>query len=280
MFSNNDIAEYYDTTQNHYEKWWDLKKHHSLHYGIWDKSTRTFGDALENTNRQLFQAAGIQPTDKVLDAGCGVGGAAFFINGTAGAEVNGISLSEMQVSQANAMAGEKGVSDKVKFHGMDFTKTDFPDESFDVVWACESVCHAAEKADFIKESYRLLKKGGRLVLFDFFLTKKGVEDPSKWIDKWKRTWAVPDFVTKEYFMDKARESGFAEVSHQDYTSNIRKSARRMLYGSMLGVTFAEGYALLHPKVSRFARDHYKCGYYQYRALNHDLWRYQLIKAVK
>ncbi len=280
MFSNNDIAEYYDTTQNHYEKWWDLKKHHSLHYGIWDKSTRTFGDALENTNRQLFQAAGIQPTDKVLDAGCGVGGAAFFIHGTAGAEVNGISLSEMQVSQANAMAGEKGVSDKVKFHVMDFTKTDFPDESFDVVWACESVCHAAEKADFIKESYRLLKKGGRLVLFDFFLTKKGVEDSSKWIDKWKRTWAVPDFVTKEYFMDKARESGFAEVNHQDYTSNIRKSARRMLYGSMLGVTFAEGYALLHPKVSRFARDHYKCGYYQYRALNHDLWRYQLIKAVK
>ncbi len=280
MFSNNDIAEYYDTTQNHYEKWWDLKKHHSLHYGIWDEKARSFGEALENTNLQLLQAAGITASDVVLDAGCGVGGAALFVNRTAGARVTGISLSDKQVEQANAIAAEKGVSEKVQFKTMDFTSTSFPDESFDVVWACESVCHASEKADFIRESYRLLRKGGRLVLFDFFLTERGVEDRNRWIDKWKRTWAVPDFVTKEYFMDKVRESGFSTVENRDYTPNIRKSARRMLYGSMLGVIFSEGYALLHPNVSRFARDHYKCGYYQYRALRQDLWRYQLIKAVK
>ncbi|HCQ15678.1 MAG: SAM-dependent methyltransferase [Owenweeksia sp.] len=280
MFSNTDIAEYYDTTQNHYEKWWGLKKHHSLHYGIWDKTTRNFGEALENTNRQLMQAAAIQSTDKVLDAGCGVGGAALFVHRNSGANATGISLSDNQVQQANSTAEKLGVNDAVQFKVMDFTATSFPDESFDVIWACESVCHATEKADFINESYRLLRKGGRMVLFDFFLTPKGVEDKRGWIDKWKRTWAVPDFVTDEYFTEKTREAGFSEVENRDYTPNIRKSARRMLYGSMLGVSFAEGYALLHPDVSRFARDHYKCGYYQYRALRQNLWKYRLIKAVK
>ncbi|MGB0175941.1 MAG: SAM-dependent methyltransferase, partial [Owenweeksia sp.] len=228
MFSNSDIAEYYDTTQNHYEKWWGLRKHHSLHYGIWDKTTRNFGEALENTNRQLMQAAGIRETDSVLDAGCGVGGAALFVNRMSGAEVTGISLSNNQVEQANNNAAQLGVNESVQFKVMDFTGTSFPDESFDVVWACESVCHAAEKADFINESYRLLRKGGRLVLFDFFLTEKGVKDKRGWIDKWKRTWAVPDFVTHEYFMEKTREAGFSQVENHDFTANIHKSARRML----------------------------------------------------
>jgi cyclopropane fatty-acyl-phospholipid synthase-like methyltransferase len=280
MFSNTDISEYYDTTQNHYEKWWGLKKYQSLHYGIWDEAHRTFGEALVNTNKQLCQAAGIQASDEMLDAGCGVGGAAFFVHEQVGASVRGISLSNMQVAQANAMAAEKGVAQQVRFHQMDFTKTDFPDASFDVIWACESVCHASEKADFIKESYRLLRKGGRLVLFDFFLTPEGVEDKSNWIDKWKKTWAVPDFVSTTYFEEKLYESGFSTVEHHDYTVNIEKSARRMLYGALLGVVFSEGYALLNPKVSRFARDHYKCGYYQYRALRQNLWKYQLFKAVK
>ncbi|HBF18976.1 MAG TPA: SAM-dependent methyltransferase, partial [Cryomorphaceae bacterium] len=173
MFSNTDIAEYYDTTQNHYEKWWGLKKHHSLHYGIWDKTTRNFGEALENTNRQLMQAAAIQSTDKVLDAVCGVGGAALFVHRNSGANATGISLSDNQVQQANSTAEKLGVNDAVQFKVMDFTATSFPDESFDVIWACESVCHATEKADFINESYRLLRKGGRMVLFDFFLTPKG-----------------------------------------------------------------------------------------------------------
>lgn len=280
MFTNTDIEEYYDTTQVHYERWWNLKKSHSLHYGIWEKDTKSFKQALENTNKVLKEAANISSQDRVLDAGCGVGGAAFYIAKNAGAEVVGISLSQSQVDQANATAQQMGIANKASFSKMDFTKTSFPDESFDVVWACESICHANNKADFITESYRILKKGGRLVLFDFFVRKEADQDPNNWIAKWKDTWAVSNFVSVNYFTQTLSKTGFSKVDSLNYTSKIRKSAKRMLIGYWLGLLFSESYAFFFPKVSRFARDHYKCGYYQYKALKEDLWRYELVKAIK
>jgi len=280
MFEKKDIAEYYNTTQTHYEQWWNLKKHLSLHYGIWDEKTKTFGDAIINTNKILLKLSQISGTDKVLDAGCGVGGAAFFINKSTNAKVIGISLSEKQISLAKKTAIDNNVEDKVEFHIMDFTNTTFPSESFDVIWACESVCHASNKVDFIEECFRLLKKGGRLILCDFFLTDTNQDDKKQWIYKWKTTWAVQDFVTKDYFVTNLQQKGFHTINTWNHTDDIRKSAKRLYYASLIGFIPSIIYNLFHPNISRFAKTHYKCGYYQYRALNENLWNYNIILAEK
>lgn len=280
MFANKEVAEYYDTTQNHYEQWWKLKSNLSLHYGIWDEGISNFKEALRNTNKVLMESANIQSTDKVLDAGCGVGGAAFFVHENTGAQVTGISLSQQQVDFANTVSKEKGLEDRVNFEVADFTNTNFPSESFDVIWACESVCHASEKADFIKECHRLLKKGGRLVMFDFFLSSKDQNDPKNWIHKWVVTWAVPALDATKEFEDKLNQAGFSDVNKWDYTSKVQKSARRMYLASLMGAIPSITYNLLHPKVSRFAKTHYLCGYYQYKALKANLWKYNLFLARK
>ena len=158
MFTPTDIAEYYNTTQNHYERWWGLKNGLSLHYGIWDSGTKGFNAALVNTNRILMELAHVKPSDTVLDAGCGVGGAAFFLNAQKNVAVTGITLSKKQLQLAKDMAQAKQVSHQVNFQLMDYTKTTFADASFDVVWACESVSSATDKSLFIKEAYRILKK--------------------------------------------------------------------------------------------------------------------------
>jgi ubiquinone/menaquinone biosynthesis C-methylase UbiE len=149
-----------------------------------------------------------------------------------------------------------------------------------VVWACESVCHAANKADFIKESFRILKKGGRLILADFFATSKQANSDKDWLNKWMKTWAVPNYATTEDFKKACDETGFAQTDVWDYTDHIRKSAKRMYYAAILGALPSEMYNLFHPKVSRFAKDHYKCGYYQYKALQEQLWTYNIILAQK
>lgn len=280
MFSTKDVAEYYDTTQVHYESWWNLKKNLSLHYGIWDETTKDFNESLVNTNKTLLKKSGITGNDKVLDAGCGVGGAAFFVHASTGATVTGISLSTKQVKLAKSTAIEKGVTDSVDFKIMDFTKTDFPDETFDVVWACESVCHAVDKKDFIKEAYRVLKKGGRLIMSDFFKAKADQEDKNDWINKWGDTWGVPNFATTALFEQGVKESGFQSVEILDYTDKIQKSAKRLYYTSLLGVVPSELYNLFNPSVSRFAKTHYKCGYYQYKGLQEKLWTYNVVFAVK
>jgi cyclopropane fatty-acyl-phospholipid synthase-like methyltransferase len=280
VFSKREIADYYNTTQVHYERWWDLKRGLSLHYGIWEKGTSNFKESLANTNRTLMELSAISESDKVLDAGCGVGGAALYINENKNAQVVGITLSEKQFAYATLAAKAKNATGKVSFKLMDYSNTTFEDESFDVVWACESVSTAVDKTTFIKEAFRVLKKGGRLILSDFFLTDVNQADPNSWIKKWGDTWSISNFVSADDFKEKLENCGFNSVTVFDYTDGIRKSAKRMYYASLLGAIPSETYNLFHPKVSRFAKGHYKCGFYQYKALKENLWKYNIVLAVK
>ncbi len=100
MFTGKDVAEYYNTTQIHYEQWWNLKKSLSLHYGIWEEEVNNFEESLIQTNKTLMTPGKVADGDKVLDAGCGVGGAAIFLCKNRNVEVTGITLSERQSNQS------------------------------------------------------------------------------------------------------------------------------------------------------------------------------------
>ena len=280
MFSTSDIAEYYDTTRSHYNRWWKLRENHSLHYGIWDEGVKSFSESLVNTNRVMMEIAGIRERDRVLDAGCGVGGAAFYLARMKNAHVTGISLSRKQIQIANEYAGQNNISDKISFEVMDFTRTTFRNETFDVVWACESVCQAPDKKAFIGESFRLLKKGGRLIICDYFIPEENQYDCHSWLRKWCDSWAISGLITREVFQAALNASGFNNIRSFDYTAQIIRSSLRMYLSSLVGALPSEIYNLFHLKVSRFARTHYRCGYYQYKALKARLWEYNIILAVK
>ncbi len=280
IITNHDVADYYDSTLIHYKQWWKLKKHLGLHYGIWLKGTRTFGDALINTNRIMSQIAKIKSTDIVLDAGCGVGGTVFFIHTQTGAQVTGITLSEKQLAYANDIARTQYPSSPIEFLKADYLNTPFEDGSFDVIWACESMCHAKDKQQFLEECHRLLRKNGRLIIADFFLPTTGLPNPHDWIEKWQQTWAVPDFTTAERLNELSISTGFEKVEYTDYTLQIRRSSKKMYQSAMMACVPSELYKIINPKVSRYARNHYKCGVYQYKALKAGLWNYNLFLATK
>ena len=276
-FSNAEIAEYYDTTAVHYRRWWGLQEHKALHYGLWAPGIRTFGEALAETNRVMANAVGISSEDTVLDAGCGVGGASLYLAGQ-GTKVTGITLSEGQAREATQHAQSMGLQERVQFQVADYTQTPFSDGTFSVVWACESVCHAADKGAFLQEAYRLLAPGGRFVVMDFWRTH--APDPKGYVAQWGQAWGVPFFARLDDFVEQADSVGFTSIARTDYTDYIQPSARRLHRAAWWGQWGSKLYNLTHPQVSRFARRHYRSGLYQGRALRQGLWQYALVTATK
>ncbi len=276
----NDIKDYYESTHVHYKKWWKLDQHLALHYGVWTPEVKSFAESIKNTNQIMLDAAQLEANHEVLDAGCGVGGAAFFIHQSTGAKVTGISLSPTQINMANELAQKHKLESKLNFQLRDYLKSEFPKESFDLVWACESICHAKDKKEFFLEVHRILKPGGKLVLVDYFKTKDDQKDPNQWIKKWLDTWAIARIISLRLFKTELESTGFTQVRSTNYTQEIYKSSRFMYLASLAGALPTKLYKLYNPKASKFSQSHYKGGIYQFRALKDQLWEYHLVVAHK
>jgi len=275
-----DIIEYYDQSYDDYQIVWHVNSRMSMHYGYWDENTRWLRQALTNMNRKLAEIAGIQSHHRVLDAGCGVGGSSIFLAKEIGCEVTGITLSTEQVNKAKANAEKYGVTDKTNFQVANFTSTPFEDHSFDVVWCIESVCHANEKSDFLKEAFRLLKKEGTLIVADFFRTeKKPSLDTNAWMKKWAQAWAIPDFEKLSSFESKAFQNGFPSVKNFDITKPIYPTAKRLYYCLVPGI-ICDGFLRIFGKRTKWNKGNVWSTLYQYRALQEGFWDYRVVKAIK
>jgi cyclopropane fatty-acyl-phospholipid synthase-like methyltransferase len=221
-----DIARYYDETLPFYGAFWHGDSY-GLHYGFWDKGTKNLREAILNENKFMAELAGIKDGTKVLDAGCGVGGSSIWLVKNLGANVTGITLSGKQVAKANGLAKKNGVEDKTKFFVRDFTDTGFPDGSFDVVWAIESVCHAEDKSDFIKEAYRLLRPGGKIVVADGFLSRKPNKEELPWYEDVLKGWVLPNLATTTLFSSELNKAGFKNIKLFDKTTETKRSSKIM-----------------------------------------------------
>src|SRR5690606_11848969 len=187
-YTKNDISRYYDLSEVHYKLFWNLDKSKSLHYGYWDNTTKNFHEALVNANKILAQRAHITKEDTVLDAGCGIGGSTAWLAKNIGCKAGGVTINPKQQGRAKENAKEAGVEDLVKFEVNDYTQTGYEDGSFSVIWGMETVCYADDKADFIREAYRLLRPGGRLIIADFFKQPNLQGKDAKMIKDWANGW--------------------------------------------------------------------------------------------
>jgi cyclopropane fatty-acyl-phospholipid synthase-like methyltransferase len=280
MFTNQQVRDYYDQTETHYRFWWNLEESMALHYGLWLTGTHSFTQALHNLNIAVAAAANIQQGERVLDAGCGVGGSSIFLAKTFGCHCTGISLSEKQIARAHANSQESGLENQLDFRVADYTKTGLPDASFDVVWSIEAHVTETNKAPYFAEAARLLKPGGRLVVADYFTLKEERTAAEQFImQNWLHHWAINDIASTKKVHAWMEAAGLKAVSETDITEGITPSSRRMYYACQAGKFGTWLYNLVY-NATPFSKTHYKSGIYQYKALKSGLWAYKILVAQK
>ncbi len=167
------------TVANEYDEWTEegILEYYwgeHIHLGYYGPDVkykyRPLNEAQYTFIDEMMKFGGIDPaTDskaKVLDVGCGFGGTSRYLARALGpeSEVTAITLSPKQVERANELAIEQDTPN-VNFMVEDALEMpSFPDNSFDIVWACESGEHMPDKKKYIDQMMRVLKPGGKFVM--------------------------------------------------------------------------------------------------------------------
>ena len=218
----------------------------------------------------------------VLDVGCGIGGASRHLakGFGEGTSVTGITLSPKQVSRAKELAEQQGVRN-ANFRVMNALAMDFPDNSFDLVWACESGEHMPDKKKYVEEMVRVLKPGGTLVVATWCQRDDRDEPFSAReltnLNYLYKEWAHPYFISIDAYAELVGGTGkMGGVDTDDWTRQTIASWRHSVWAGVWDPlpVFSK------PKVwYKTVRD-IVCLERMHRAFDVGLMQYGMIKAVK
>ncbi len=270
-WKKNDIINYYVQNEILYKLWGP-----NMHYGYWEKGIWNQRQASLRFNEKMAELADISENDVVLDAGCGVGGYSIYLAQTFGCKVHGITITPRQVDIARRNAEKAGVSHLVQFHEMDYLNTEFEKETFTKICGLESICYADCKKSFIAECYRILKKGGRVVVADGFASREKYEGrDKKLMDRWLDGWLVNSLDTPGQFKNHADDAGFDFNEYHNITEQALPTSIFMfvislplwplhLVDKLIPIKGYPADALFH----------------QYPAMRKGLWEYGMFAATK
>jgi tocopherol O-methyltransferase len=150
------VGHHYDELDAFYREVWG----EHLHHGLWLTGRETPEEAARRLTDVVIREAQVEPGSRVCDVGCGYGATARTLAREHGARVTALTLSAAQLAYARRCARP---GESISYRQEDWLANDLPPGHFDAVLAIECVSHMADRAQFYREAYRVLRPGGRLV---------------------------------------------------------------------------------------------------------------------
>lgn len=168
---------------------------------------------------------GIETAGKrILDIGCGIGGPAFEMAKTHGAEVVGIDLEAPLIERAQNDARIHGLAEQCTFQIVEAGPLPFDDHAFDIVVSSGAFTQIADKSGILGESYRVLRPGGYLRCYDWLTSGEAYSDDMYyWFKMEELTYALE---TLDGYKTLLSNAGFIDISTEDASHWYRREARR------------------------------------------------------
>lgn len=158
--------DYYnsDDADNFYFHVWGGE---DIHIGLYRFDDEPIADASRRTVQRMAELLGpIDSSHRVLDLGAGYGGSMRYLARQFGCRCVALNLSEVENARDREKNREQGLADSIDVVDGDFTKLEYGDACFDVVWSQDAFLHSGDRARVCAEAARVLKPGGRLIFTD------------------------------------------------------------------------------------------------------------------
>lgn len=252
-----------------------------LHLGFWDADTyRVFplSRALRRMEERLYELLDVAPESHILDAGCGCGRVALHMAGR-GLYVTAIDVTDRHLERARRnILQMKDLGGRVTVEKMDYHHLEpLAADSFDGVYAMESLCHATNPLQVFHEFHRILRPGGQLVIHDADRPSEDVAmggEAATMIKRISELGAMPTFQRSKdgLYRKLLEEAGFTDVRVHDYSENVKPMLRLFWLLSVVPRSFVKLFGL------RNTLSHVDLGWWAYKEQRH--WRYVAIAARK
>jgi sterol 24-C-methyltransferase len=237
---------------------------------------RQFTKSMRQMEDQLGERLSLPPGREVLDAGCGMGDVARTMATKYKLMVTGIDILDFNIDEARKRSAKQRLGRRTRFQLGDYHKLDFPDESFDGVYTMETLVHASDPGKVLSEFLRVLRPGGRLVMFEYSRAPEAQLSPAanEALRRVCDLGAMPAFFNLKHgdLVKLIADKGFKDISEENVTERILPMVHAF---SLLGrFPYFVGRLTNHVLVNAMS------GVEMYRHRHDDFGRYNIYLAQK
>lgn len=163
-----------------------------------------------------------------VELGCGKG----FNSNYLSLKFPKVQFKGLDITPAHLNIAKKGIQDKnnVEFIYGDFQSIPLPDQSAELVFELEAVCHAHNQEKVLQESNRILKQGGLFIVYEAFRNSNfdALPENSKlagWLTE--KTMVVKQFADEDAWLELASKNGFEVIENQDISQAVMPNLLRL-----------------------------------------------------
>jgi sterol 24-C-methyltransferase len=221
------VSDYYHTLES--QIGYKLLLGGTRHFGYYEEGTLwpfPLSSALRRMEERLYQTLGLETNALVLDAGAGNGDVAIYM-ARKGLRIKAIDLVDMHVQLGKTNVQRNHLDDQIEVLQGDYERLDFENNSFDGAYTMETLVHANDPDQAMREFYRVVKPGGVVTHVAY---EHDMDSDSPGRSALSRINAYTHMPAFEQFpLGTIRKSlddvGFREIEVQDLTANATPMMR-------------------------------------------------------